>query len=428
MLIDRPLTITLWDFSWYTRTGPGEPFEDLERACSEAVERGYDTVRMCAMPFLLFGSGLPTDALQLGPLGGGHGSRTRWYDVGGWTTIDARAQLLDLLRACRDAGLRIILSSWEYQQSPSFSADRAWLDALLAVPPEERAERLADCLADLLDLVEGEGLLEQVALTELHNEVQIGKLTEGLAVDRSDHDAVTRALLPRLQRGIDRFRARRPEDPVTVNYAGVPIGALSAVPDGVDALVVHPYVYGVLGELIETFGLRGDPANLREDQLRALLRPDAPAPGEWWPTGERSWTGEATVMNPAELYVHDWCDPTKVDAWLLDRWGMWRHETHTRLALWLDAAADAARSRGIPLLLGEGWFGYTPRDCTFEEGPVGSELCEHAMREAARVGAAGTVVCSNAAPHHPMWADIDLQQRCTRLFHEEGERRHARAV
>ena len=54
------LTITLWDFSWYVRTGPGEPFEDLDRAFAEAVERGYNTVRICAMPFLLFGSGLDT--------------------------------------------------------------------------------------------------------------------------------------------------------------------------------------------------------------------------------------------------------------------------------------------------------------------------------------------------------------------------------
>jgi hypothetical protein len=57
------LTITLWDFSWYTRTGPGQAFEDLDRAFGEAVERGYNTVRICAMPFLLFGSRLPTDDL-----------------------------------------------------------------------------------------------------------------------------------------------------------------------------------------------------------------------------------------------------------------------------------------------------------------------------------------------------------------------------
>ena len=35
--LPRRLTITLWDFSWYTRTAPGDAFDDLDRACAEAV-------------------------------------------------------------------------------------------------------------------------------------------------------------------------------------------------------------------------------------------------------------------------------------------------------------------------------------------------------------------------------------------------------
>ena len=49
------LTITLWDFTWYTQTTPREPFHDLDAAFAQAVERGYNTVRICAMPYLLFG-------------------------------------------------------------------------------------------------------------------------------------------------------------------------------------------------------------------------------------------------------------------------------------------------------------------------------------------------------------------------------------
>ncbi len=52
--------------------------------------------------------------------------------------------------------------------------------------------------------------------------------------------------------------------------------------------------------------------------------------------------------------------------------------------------------------------GSATRRCTpaFEEGPVGAEICEHAVRRARDLGAWGTVVCSNAAPHHPMWQDV----------------------
>jgi hypothetical protein len=86
------------------------------------------------------------------------------------------------------------------------------------------------------------------------------------------------------------------------------------------------------------------------------------------------------------------------------------------LRIWLDVAADHAAARGIPLVLGEGWIGYTPLHSDFEGGPIGAEYCRLAMRESRRVGAWGTIVCSNAAPHHPMWADVALQVECNEIF------------
>jgi hypothetical protein len=70
----------------------------------------------------------------------------------------------------------------------------------------------------------------------------------------------------------------------------------------------------------------------------------------------------------------------------------------------------------VPLVFGEGWIGYTPRDGRFEEGPVGAEFCRHAIDESIRVDAWGTIVCSNAAPQHAMWADVALQRQCNAAF------------
>ncbi|MEU8381188.1 cellulase-like family protein [Streptosporangium sp. NPDC048865] len=114
------LTISLWDFTWYTRTGPGEPFEDLDQAFAQAVARGYDTVRVCAMPYLPFGSGLDTTALRFTPFGGGYGMATRWYDVTQGSVVDGRAHLLALFQAARGHDCHIIVSSWEYRQSSAF--------------------------------------------------------------------------------------------------------------------------------------------------------------------------------------------------------------------------------------------------------------------------------------------------------------------
>ncbi|MFC4006237.1 cellulase-like family protein [Nonomuraea purpurea] len=407
------LTISLWDFSWYTRTGPGEPFEDLDRAFAEAVERGYDTVRICAMPYLLFGSGLDTSALTFAPFGRGYGLRTRWHDVRETAVIDGRAHLLALFEAARAHGCRVIVSSWEYQQSPAFLADPSWHEALRAVPAQRRAMALADALAELVGFLAVHGLAERIAFVELHNEVQTTALTEML----SPCESPVLGLRPYLEEAIAAFKARHPGVPVTANYAGVPVGELRGVPGNVDVAVFHPYVYGVLDELVDSFALRDASVPFPQERARLeLLRPDAPDLEDWAP--EQEWRLAATIVSRREVYVHDWCDPARFDRWLYDRYATYRYGMAEKLRLWIETAADWAAERGLPLVLGEGWVGYTPLHGMFEEGPVGAEICLEAVGHARRVAAWGTVVCSNAAPQHPMWADLDLQRRANTLFTE----------
>lgn len=416
--LPNKLAITLWDFSWYVRSGPGEPFENLDRAFAEAGERGYNTIRICAMPFLLFGSGIDTTSLTLGPLGGGYAQRVRWYDVKVETTINGRSRLLELFRSAKEHGFFVILSSWEYQQSSSFATDRAWYDALMAIDPEQRAERLVDSLADMVDFLAEHDLDDRIAFTEVHNEVQSGHLTDGLTTRTAgDPDQLVLALKPRLERAVDRFHERHHDLLCAVNYGGVPIGVMRGIPDNVDVLVTHPYVYGVLDEFEATFGLRGPiDAFPQEHAAQTFLLAAAPPIAEWTVRDADRWKLDATIISKGEVYAHDWGDAQAIDRWLYDHYGEHRLEMETRLRAWISVAADWATARSIPVVFGEGWVGYTPLESTFEGGPVGAEFCRLAAREAARVNAWGSIVCSNAAPHHPMWDDIDLQQECNALF------------
>ena len=239
---------------------------------------------------------------------------------------------------------------------------------------------------------------------------------ELVSLDAGGEDSV-RALSDRLERGLIEFHRLCPAVPATVNYAHVPVEAMSAIPPSVDVLVFHPYIYGVLQALIDTYGLRGTNEDFDQRAARTdLLRPGAPDLTEWVLPAEDAWRLEASIIAKPEMYVHDWCDPAAFDRWLYDHYGAWREEMATKLTLWLEVAADTARARGVPLAFGEGWVGYTPLHGTFEEGPVGAELCRRAVAESARVGAWGTIVCSNAAPQHPMWADVALQVECNDLF------------
>lgn len=413
------LTITLWDFSWYVRSGPGEPFEDLDRVAAEAVARGYNTIRICAMPFLLFGSGLDTAEVSLDRLGGDYAQGVRWYDVKSPTRFDGRTKLLELFEVCKRHDLFVIVSSWEYQQSSAFSTDSRWWDALAGVDPQDRAVRLAEAHASLIGFLAEHGLADRIAFTELHNEVANGHLMDGLDVNWQTHtnEAVI-ALEPRLSRGIRRFHDLQPEYPVTVNYAFVPVGAMRAIPREIDVLAVHPYVYGVLNEFTETFDLRGSLADFPREAVEnaGVLRPGAPNATEWTLPAKDAWKLDATIVGKPEIFLHDWIDTAAFERFLYERYQSHHIEMERVLRVWLDVAADTAAARGIPLVFGEGWIGYTPLHSTFEEGPVGAAYCRYAMRESVRVGAWGTIVCSNAAPHHPMWQDISLQHECNQIF------------
>lgn len=67
--------------------------------------------------------------------------------------------------------------------------------------------------------------------------------------------------------------------------------------------------------------------------------------------------------------------------------------------------------RNLPVVIGEGYVGYTPLLAGFEKGPVGKDLAEHAIRKGMEYGFWGMVLCSNCAPHHPFWADIEWQRK-----------------
>jgi hypothetical protein len=244
--------------------------------------------------------------------------------------------------------------------------------------------------------------------------VQIGRLAD---VTGTRGDAAIVPLQPYLEGGIDRFRARHPRVPVTANYARVPVGHMRGLPRNAGVAVFHPYVYGVLEQLVDEFALRDDTRPYPQERAYAeLLRDGAPALDDWQPPAADRWRLDATAVRHREMYTHDWCDPVKWDRWLYERYGEHRRAMRATLDTWIDVAADWAAERSVPLVFGEGWVGYTPLHGTFEEGPVGAEICAHAVARSAEVGAWGTLVCSNAAPHHPMWNDVELQKRLNEGF------------
>ena len=426
------LVISLWDVAWYTRAQPGEAFDDLDARFAEAAERGVNTVRLSADPQLLFtaqGDRRPPVAIE--NLGGGIGVRTRWYDLVGGYRIDVGERLLELLRAARRQGCFVILSTWSYQQTLSFIGDREVAEEILAIPPAGRFMALAIAHDRLLGLITDAGLRDRIAYVEIHNEVEYSRLAEVAGPDEPH----TVAMKPYLEAAIGWLRERHPNLLITCAFGEQTPWRMKDLPDNAQVAHHHLYIYGVLQELEERVGLwpefTATPSDFDLDRadvefptplLRTMLRDDAPPFEAWRLPADRSWKLAANFLNPRLFYVQDWVQPDLWDLWLYEHYPHYRESMRQGMTIRLEAIAEWAAEHQVPAVIGEGWVGYTPLLAGFEEGPVGKDVAEFGIRLASDLGFWGIVTCSNAAPHHPMWADVAWQRRAGRLFREGGRR------
>ncbi|MDY7544425.1 MULTISPECIES: cellulase-like family protein [unclassified Cryobacterium] len=408
------LTITLWDFTWYTQTAKGEPFYDLDRAFAEAVDRGYNTVRICAAPLLLFGEhDIDTTALQFVNMGGDTGQRTRWYNAAGGAVLNGRAHLLALFKAAKRHGCFVIISSWEYQQSSAFLSNSSWHDMLSAIPAKNRHEALAHAEAKLVTYLKKESLDDRIAYVEIHNEVDLSRLTE---VPSEGLDTFW-AQRPYLENALRLLQDAHPDVLSTVCYGIPPYLDLASIPDNAQVAHQHFYIYGVLASLEAWAQVRAEPPIFPTEELKSILRDDAPPFDEWTTTIE-PWRLQATGITTSMFYAYDWVDPIAWDAWLYRHFA--EHEIAMKQALEarLQAVMIWATHHDVPAVIGEGWIGYTPLEADFEDGPVGQYFAAYAVQRCADLGYWGTLPGSNSAPHHPGWANIEFQRRLNRLFQE----------
>lgn len=415
------LTITMWDFSWYTMTMPGEPYADLGARFDEAVERGYNAVRICAMPYLLF----TADGLREGPLHwsnlGQVGQRTRWYNCRGGAALDGHRHLLKLFEEAKRHSCFIILSSWEYQQSPSFLKTPELFEELLAIPPQERFMALARSMDQLIRYVKQAGYGEQIAYAELHNEVEFGRLTQ-VAVDAGIPDTnapkVIGYMKPYVEEAVAFLRASHPELLMTSCYTLNQAYPKEYVADNEQVAHFHLYLNGVLQELADAVELARTDIPFPNPVAASLLRDDAPDFSTYTlPEGEE-WRLQGNPVGLKLLYMHDWCDPVKWDLFLYDRYGAHRVAMRQKIDERLNEAAEWAGRSGLPIVIGEGYVGYTPLNTNFEEGPVGKDIAEYAIRKGMELGFWGMILCSNCAPHHPFWQDIAWQQKWNKYILE----------
>ena len=148
---DRPYAITMWDFSWLERRWPGAGYEDWDEALAELTERGYDAVRIDAYPHLI--SADPQRTWELPPAW----NQTSW-GAQSRTFVQPFPALLHFLRAAKEHGVAVALSSW-YREDVD--------DTRMTIrTPHDQAQIWVDTLRHVDDA----GLLDTLIYVDLCNE------------------------------------------------------------------------------------------------------------------------------------------------------------------------------------------------------------------------------------------------------------------
>lgn len=418
------LTITLWDFCWYTMTMPGEPFHDLDKSFAEAVERGYNTIRICAMPMFLFTKNGPREGkLKFSNLGEELGHRTRWFNCKGGAEFYGIEHLENLFKLAQKHNCYIILSSWEYQQSPAFIETPNIYEELMNIPPEQRFDALAESMAQLVTYLKDKGLANRIAYAELHNEVEYGKLTEVLNNELESKESVNqfneqtyKVMQPYLEDSILKFKELHPDILFTIGYslARPKLKFWNYIAENIDVAHFHLYNDGVLKALYDEVFEEPFP----NKTAKSMLRDDAP-PFEKYRLDEKGgWRFNVFPVKTSNFYMFDWCDPVKWDLWLYEHYSAHRESMRLAISNKFDMYSEWAQKRNLPMVIGEGYVGYTPAETNFEEGPVGKDIAEYAIEQALEKEFWGMVLSSICAPHHHFWKDIEWQQKMNKKILE----------
>jgi hypothetical protein len=196
--LQRPVAITMWDFSWIERRWPGAGYEDWDRALDDLAERGYNAVRIDAFPHLVhWGS----DKLwEIVPT---------WHflDWGAAMTCDIRVMpaLIEFIAACHRRQIKVGLSTW-------FREDRDNVRMRISSP-----DLHGQIWITTLNAIKQAGLLDAILYVDLCNEWPIDRWAPFFK-EPSPENGNSQASRQWMSSAIDTVRREFPQLPLTISF------------------------------------------------------------------------------------------------------------------------------------------------------------------------------------------------------------------
>ena len=393
--LPRKLAVCSSQWAWFTHSGAGEPYENLEEVMIGLRERNYNAIRIDAALHLCFrADGSPRGQVGIRPPIPGYSHRFKCLNHRGGNRVDVLNRLLQFMELAKKYDIYVILSDWEYMHTLWFVESEEVRGEILSIPLEERLIRLAQHMDRLVGMLKEKGLAQQIAWIEPHNEADISDFPLGKENQRLHTEAV--AFL----------RERHPDILVSADLAVIGnIGTL-------DNSQVYDHHMYVGKELYEEFFRRtirrqdidlDDPWN--DDFLREMLEPNLvpystlkenfPLHPESRVYGREGW------LRTFWIYYNVNID--KFDRWVTEHYERIKDQLWENAAMYYSKHAEEAKRRRLPMAITEGGFFYAPLYSRFEESESGREYYDYLTDLAIKNDVWAFAFSTYNGPEMPVW-------------------------
>ncbi|MFA0783011.1 cellulase-like family protein [Fervidibacter sacchari] len=398
--LPRKLAICVSQWAWFTHSGPGEPYHNLEEVMIGLRERNYNAIRIDTALHLCFrADGSPRGEVAIRPAIPGYSHRFRVVNHKGGHSVDVLKRLIQFMDLVKKYDIYVILSDWEYMHTLWFVESESLRHEILSIPLNQRLMCLAQHMDRLVSILKEKDLADHIAYIEPHNEADISDFLLG---------AEGRKLLTE---AIAFLRDRHPDILVSADLALIDNLLIDNLGTTDNSQVYDHHLY-VGKELYEEFfrkTVRRRDFNLddpwEDEFLKQMLEPNI-APYSAFKDNfplhpeSRVYGNEGWLRN---FWVYYNLNIDKFDRWLTEHYHRIKERLKENAAYYYSRHAQEAKRRGLPMVIDEGGFFYGPLYSRFEESEAGLEYYDYLTDLAIINDVWGFAFSTYNCPAMPVW-------------------------
>jgi len=386
--LPRKLTMSSWQWAWFTHSEPDAAYGNLERVMEELRERNFNSIRIdTALNWCFHADGSSRGEVPIRQTFPRHSYRLRIVNHRGGHRVDVLKQLINLMNLAKKYDIYVVLSDWEYMHTNWFTSDSQLRDEINSIPKEKRLLQLARQMDRLVRRLRDRGLEKQLAWIEPHNELDYSDFPKDDSSVRIHTEAIAY------------LRERHPDILVSANY-----GKSQTITTTENTQLYDHHIYAgsalyhdVWQQTI--FHPEFSSENPKESKLLKQLLQEQITPyhefAQYAPIVGESWTRRFWFYHNVNI--------EQFDRFIIQRYAEIKDTLKQNAdKLYTMHAKEAARLK-LPMVVTEGGFFYAPLNSRFEESEAGLDYFDHLTDLAVQHDLWAFVMTTYNGPEVPVW-------------------------